>query len=141
MGVCIYFLLPCIILKDLNRMERDDLIEYSLDKHHSEEEGKKIRRKILKVTILLTLITVVEVALGAFIKQSADIWMYVKWTFIVLTLLKAGYIVMVFMHLGDEKKWMRNVILIPYALFIAYLIFIALWEALAVGDAWSSVAA
>ena len=141
MGVYIYFLLPCIILKDLNRMERDDLIEYSLDKHHSEEEGKKIRSKILKVTILLTLITVVEVALGAFIKQSADIWMYVKWTFIVLTLLKAGYIVMVFMHLGDEKKWMRNVILIPYALFIAYLIFIALWEALAVGDAWSSVAA
>lgn len=122
-------------------MERDDLIEYSLDTHHSEEEGKKIRSKIVKVTILLTLITVIEVALGAFIKQSADFWPFVKWTFIALTLLKAGYIVMVFMHLGDERKWMRNVILIPYATFIAYLIFIALWEALAVGDAWSSVAA
>jgi cytochrome c oxidase subunit 4 len=53
-----------------------------------------------------------------------------------LTLLKAGYIVMVFMHLGDERKWLRNVILIPYTLFILYLIFIALWEALAIGDAW-----
>lgn len=121
-------------------MERDDLIEYSLDTHHSEEQGKLIRSKIIKVTILLTLITVIEVALGGLIKQSSEAWPFVKWTFIVLTLLKAGYIVMVFMHLGDERKWMRNVILIPYALFILYLIFIALWEALAVGDAWSSVA-
>jgi cytochrome c oxidase subunit IV len=61
----------------------------------------------------------------------------VKWTFLALTILKAGYIVMIFMHLGDERKWLRNVVLIPYALFILYLIFIALWEALAVGDAWS----
>jgi caa(3)-type oxidase subunit IV len=120
-------------------MERDDLIEYSLDGHHSEEEGKKIRSKIWKVTLLLTVITAVEVALGAYIKQSSGIWIYVKWTFLALTLLKAGYIVMVFMHLGDERKWMRNVILIPYALFIVYLIFIALWEALAVGDAWSGL--
>ena len=51
-------------------MERDDLIEYSLDTHHSEEQGKQIRSKILKVTVLLTLITVIEVALGAFIKPE-----------------------------------------------------------------------
>jgi hypothetical protein len=36
-------------------MERDDIIEYSLDAHHSEEAGKAIRKKILNVTILLTL--------------------------------------------------------------------------------------
>jgi cytochrome c oxidase subunit IV len=121
-------------------MERDDLIEYSLDSHHSEEHGKALRTKIWKVTLLLTIITAVEVALGAYIKQSSDVWIYVKWSFIALTLLKAGYIVMVFMHLGDERKWMRNVILLPYAGFILYLIFIALTEALAVGDAWSGVA-
>ena len=120
-------------------MERDDLIEYSLDGHHSEEEGKKIRKKIWKVTLLLTIITAVEVALGAYIKQSSNIWVYVKWTFLALTILKAGYIVMIFMHLGDERKWLRNVILIPYAMFIVYLIFIALWEALAVGDAWAGL--
>ena len=120
-------------------MERDDLIEYSLDGHHSDDEGKLIRKKILKVTVLLTAITVLEVALGAYIKQSSEIWPFIKWSFVALTLLKAGYIVMVFMHLGDEKKWMRNVILIPYAIFILYLIFIALWEALAVGDAVSGV--
>jgi cytochrome c oxidase subunit 4 len=116
-------------------MLRDDLIEYSLHTHHSEEKGKVIRKKIFFVTALLTAITVIEVLLGAFIHQNSSIWPFVKWTFVILTILKAGYIVMVFMHLGDEKKWMRNVILIPYFIFVLYLIFIAIWEALEVGGA------
>jgi cytochrome c oxidase subunit 4 len=119
-------------------MERDDLIEYSLHAHHSEEKGKEIRKKIWKVTLLLTIITVVEVFTGAFIKQSSWVWPFVKWGFIILTVFKASYIVLVFMHLGDEKKSLKYMILIPYFLFILYLIFIALWEALAVGDAWST---
>lgn len=118
-------------------MHRDDIIEYSLDGHHSEEAGVKIRKKIWFVTILLTLITAVEVVMGMYIKQSSDWWVYVKWIFIALTLLKAAYIVMVFMHLGDERKGMRYVILIPYAIFILYLIFILLYEALAVADIWA----
>jgi cytochrome c oxidase subunit 4 len=48
--------------------------------------------------------------------------------FIVLTLVKAGYIIMSFMHLGEERKNLRNVVLVPYVLFIGYLIFIALYE-------------
>ncbi|MBU3658897.1 MAG: cytochrome C oxidase subunit IV [Flavobacteriales bacterium] len=119
-------------------MERDDLIEYSLHGHHSEEQGKVIRKKIWMVTALLTAITIVEVALGAFIKQSSGAWPFVKWSFIIMTLFKAGYIVMIFMHLGDEKKTLRYVILVPYFLFMLYLIFIALWEALAVGEAWAT---
>ena len=90
-------------------MERDDLIEYSLHAHHSEEKGKEIRKKIWMVTILLTIITAVEVVTGAFIKQSASIWPFVKWGFIILTIFKASYIVMVFMHLGDEKKALRYI--------------------------------
>jgi cytochrome c oxidase subunit 4 len=117
-------------------MERDDIIEYSLDAHHSEEEGKRIRKKIWFVTILLTAITVVEVAMGAYIKQGSTIWPIVKWSFVVMTLVKAAYIVLVFMHLGDEKKSLKYVILVPYILFILYLIFIALTEALAVGHSW-----
>jgi cytochrome c oxidase subunit IV len=119
-------------------MERDDLIEYSLDAHHNEEQGKVLRKKIYFVTILLTVITIVEVALGAYIKQSSAAWPFVKWSFVAMTILKAGYIVMVFMHLGDEKKALRYVILIPYFLFMLYLIFIALWEALEIGHAWST---
>jgi hypothetical protein len=46
---------------------------------------------------------------------------------------------MVFMHLGDERKYLRNVILIPYFIFVLYLIFIALWEGAAVGTAWDKM--
>lgn len=119
-------------------MLRDDVIEYSLDTHHSEEHGKTIRKKIWMVTALLTAITIIEVALGAFIKQSSGAWPFVKWSFIIMTLLKAGYIVLVFMHLGDEKKSLKYIILVPYFLFMAYLIFIALMEATAVGSAWET---
>lgn len=110
-------------------MERDDIIEYSLDTHHSEEEGKKIRKKIWFVTALLTIVTAAEVLLGVFWTQIGFPWSVVKLSFIILTIVKAGYIVMVFMHLGDERKSLRWVILAPYALFIMYLLFILLNDA------------
>lgn len=119
-------------------MERDDVIEYSLDTHHSEEQGKKIRRKIMVVTAILTIVTIIEVALGAIVKQSSDMWWIVKLLFIGLTILKAGYIVLTFMHLGDERKALKYVILVPYAIFIIYLIFIALTEANAVNHTWGT---
>ncbi|MBM78576.1 MAG: cytochrome C oxidase subunit IV [Crocinitomicaceae bacterium] len=119
-------------------MERDDLIrdhEYSLLANHDEEHGKEIRKKIWVVTAILTAITVVEVIIGAFIKQydstggDNSLWPYVKLGFIILTVVKAAYIVLIFMHLGDEKKNFKWVILGPYILFIIYLIFICLTEA------------
>ncbi len=115
-------------------MERDDVIEYSLDNHHSEEEGRKIRRTIWMVTAFLAVVTAVEVGLGAYwrdifpVESHATAWHWVKWGFIVLTLVKATYIVMTFMHLGDERRNIRSIILLPYGLFILYLIFIAIWE-------------
>jgi cytochrome c oxidase subunit 4 len=118
-------------------MLRDDVIEYSLDAHHSEETGKKIRKKIWQVTAILTAITIFEVVVGSTVKQSSDYWQVVKWLFIGLTLLKAGYIVLVFMHLGEERKTMKYVILVPYFLFVIYLIFIALYEGTAVGHVLS----
>ncbi len=120
-------------------MKRDDIIEYSLDSHHNEEQGVSIRKKIYKVTIILTLITLVEVLLGAFIKQGTTVWPFVKWFFIVLTIVKAAYIVLVFMHLGDEKKWLKYIILIPYFIFALYLIFILLYEGNSIAQIWSKM--
>ena len=120
-------------------MERDDVIEYSLNTHHSEEQGKIIRKKILKVTVLLTIITVVEVVVGALWGRATShgfTWQMIKLGYIVLTIIKAGYIVLNFMHLGEEKKVLRYMILVPYFLFIVYIIFILLTEGLAVGAAW-----
>lgn len=110
---------------------RDDLIvndQYSLDAHHDEEAGKKIRKKIYFVTVLLSVITAVEIAMGIFFKRGEGGWEFVKWSFIIMTLVKAGYIVLVFMHLGDEQKNLKWTILAPYILFICYLLFIALTE-------------
>jgi cytochrome c oxidase subunit IV len=69
---------------------------------------------------------------------SGMAWEMIKWGYIVLTLIKAGYIVLVFMHLGDEKKSLKYIILVPYFLFMLYLIFISLTEGLALGDIWNT---
>ena len=72
-------------------MERDDIIEYSLDAHHSEEEGTKIRKTVWFVTALLTAITVFEVFVGIISSGWIGIkWELVKYTFIILTIVKAG---------------------------------------------------
>ena len=106
------------------------MIEYSLDAHHGEEEGRKQRRRIWQVTLLLAVITTLEVALGAYWREwfGDGHWNTIKLSFVVLTLVKATYIVMTFMHLGDERRNIRAIILLPYSLFIFYLVFIALWE-------------
>jgi cytochrome c oxidase subunit IV len=120
-------------------MERDDLIvndSYSVAANHDEEHGREIRKKIYFVTVLLSIITTVEVALGILIKQGTDWWPLVKWSFIVMTLVKAFYIVAVFMHLGDERKWLRGVIVVPYAVFIVYLIFIGITESNYLHEVW-----
>lgn len=118
---------------------RDDIVEYSLDAHHSEEEGKIVRKKIWKVTAILSIITTIEVLVGVFFPKGTDPgfqWELIKWGYIILTVIKAAYIVLVFMHLGDERKNLRYMILVPYILFILYLIFILVTEAVYVNDAW-----
>ncbi|MBX7093531.1 MAG: cytochrome C oxidase subunit IV family protein [Flavobacteriales bacterium] len=123
-------------------MERDDIIEYSLHTHHSEEEGKKIRAKIWKVTAILTLITTVEIIVGIYAPRylvTPTVWLLIKFGYIGLTILKAAYIVLVFMHLGDERKNLRWVILAPYGLFILYLIFIVLTEGTYVNGVWNTL--
>jgi cytochrome c oxidase subunit IV len=120
-------------------MLRDDVIEYSLHTHHSEEEGRVKRKQILKVTVILTLITLVEVLVGAFFGRSTVqglAWEGIKLGYTILTIIKAGYIVLSFMHLGDEKKSLKFIILIPYFLFMSYLIFILITESNAVGGVW-----
>jgi len=117
-------------------MERDDLIvndSYSVNARHSEEEGKKIRKKLYMVTVFLTAITVLEIFMGVYFKRNGTfMWETIKMSFLLLTLVKAAYIVLIFMHLGDERKNLKYVVLLPYALFILYLIFIGLYEGLSV---------
>jgi cytochrome c oxidase subunit IV len=122
-------------------MERDDLIvndSYSLNATHDEEHGREVRKKIYFVTILLSVITLAEVLMGVYFKHGSSIWPIVKWSFIVMTLVKAAYIVVVFMHLGDERKSLKYMILVPYAIFAAYLIFVGLTESTFVNEVWKT---
>jgi cytochrome c oxidase subunit IV len=109
---------------------RDDIYEYSLDTHHSEEEGKKMRKKFYFVLALLSVITIIEVAMGMMWSRDESMTSILKYTFIILTLVKAGYITMIFMHLGDEKKSFQAVVLLPYFILIGCLIVLSLNEAL-----------
>ncbi|HOY47769.1 MAG TPA: cytochrome C oxidase subunit IV family protein [Flavobacteriales bacterium] len=109
----------------------DQSFEYSAGHGpRTPEQSRAVRKKILFVTLLLSVITIFEVMVGIFYSQShvsANTWTIIKWMYIVLTLIKAGYIVLVFMHLGDERKNLRTTILLPMVL-VVYLIFIALYE-------------
>ncbi|MFZ5551676.1 MAG: cytochrome C oxidase subunit IV family protein [Bacteroidota bacterium] len=125
-------------------MERDDIVEYSLYYHHDEAAGKKIRKKIYLVTAIMSIITIIELFVGIVFSKTAvggidtTSWQIIKVMYLVLTVIKAGYIVMVFMHLGDEKKALKWVILAPYILFILYLVFICLTEGTYVAWIWEN---
>lgn len=110
-------------------MERDDIYEYAIDHQHDEAQGKIIRKNIIKVTLILSLLTAIEVAMGIFFKNDgSSLWMTIKVIFILLTVVKAGYIVMVFMHMREEHKHLQDLILITYYAFILYMTTLMLHE-------------
>jgi len=120
-------------------MVRDDIIEYSLEGHHSEEAGVGIRKKIWKVTAILSIVTIVEVLVGVFFPKASVsdwAWFSIKMMYIALTIVKAGYIVLVFMHLGDERKALRRMVIWPYTVFILYLVMILWLESSYINEAW-----
>ncbi len=89
-------------------------------------------QKIWGVLILLSIITSVEVALGIY-KPKALMATFLSmkilnWIFIVLTLAKAYYITWDFMHMRDETKALRRMVVWTVVFLICYLLFILLQE-------------
>jgi cytochrome c oxidase subunit IV len=87
---------------------------------------------IWKVFWILLVITGVEVVLGI-IKPEFMLGPFLGTSilnivFIVLTLVKAGYIVQVFMHVKYEKKALKYALYLPSLILIPYLTFILLTE-------------
>ena len=74
---------------------------------HAHESNTK---RIWIVFILLSIITVVEVAFGIIKPDSFHLTSFflgtspLNWIFIILTLVKAYYITWAFMHMEGEKK-------------------------------------
>ena len=113
----------------------DDYPSYETLAHHSDEDGKKIRKTLWRVFWYMLAITIFELVIGSMAPGngwSGTLWL--KCLFIGLTILKAGFIVMAFMHLGHEKTFMKYAILLPYIIFISYGIFIILDEGIYSGE-------
>lgn len=93
---------------------------------------KSNTQKIWGVLILLSIITAVEVVLGIYKPESLmGQFLGMKllnWIFIILTIVKAYYITWDFMHMRDETKSLRRVVVWTAIFLICYLIFILLQE-------------
>lgn len=93
---------------------------------------KSNTQKIWGVLIFLTIVTAVEVVLGIY-KPEALLGKVLgmkglNWIFIILTLVKAYYITWDFMHMRDETKALRRMVVWTAIFLILYLIFILLQE-------------
>lgn len=95
--------------------------------HHMDDVT--FRKRIRKTTILLSVITVIELGIGLSIygiHKGPDpnelLVLMFKGMVCILTLAKAYYIVSVFMHLGDEIRNMIMTIVVPLLLFIWFII-------------------
>lgn len=90
----------------------------------SEEEYKHHKADIWKTTILLSFVTIFEVAFAIVYEN----WfpnapkIVLRLGLVFMSLLKAGYIMAVFMHVKHEKKHMIFTIMFPFTLLIWMII-------------------
>lgn len=93
---------------------------------------KSNEQKIWGVLIFLSIVTGLEVSLGI---SKPEILLnkflglkLINWMFIIMTLIKAYYITWDFMHIRDEKSFLKNSIVVPLLILIPFLLFILLIE-------------
>jgi cytochrome c oxidase subunit 4 len=104
---------------------------------HPEHSGGT--KRIWKIFWVLSILTIVELALGFFLYAKHGDLGYVpvlatKIAIAILTLAKAYYIVSVFMHLGDEIRNLIMTIVVPLVLFVWFII-----AFLADGNSWKNL--
>ncbi|NBY24859.1 MAG: hypothetical protein EBQ65_03950 [Chitinophagaceae bacterium] len=95
--------------------------------HHHVDDAT-FKKKVRNTTILLSIITIIELAIGLLIynihkgdSPNELLVLMFKGAVCILTLAKAYYIVSVFMHLGDEIRNMIMTIVVPLLLFVWFI--------------------
>jgi len=106
--------------------------EHKLEIFRGLVKFKSNTQKIWGVLVFLTIVTVIEVALGI-VKPEALMGKVLgmkalNWIFIILTIVKAYYITWDFMHMRDETKALQRMVVWTAIFLILYLIFILLQE-------------
>jgi cytochrome c oxidase subunit 4 len=80
---------------------------------------------VKKVTIILSVITIIELCMGLLIYKigegSHTSVLLIKGVVTILSLAKAFYITSYFMHLGDEIRNMIMTIVVPLILFVWFI--------------------
>ncbi len=94
---------------------------------HTEQHEGGGTKEIWKVTIILTVLTIVELLLGFWmmgmdLNLQSGLRLAVKGAIVILMMVKAFYIVAYFMHLKHEMKNLIMTIVVPLALFIWFII-------------------
>jgi len=93
---------------------------------------KSNTQKIWGVLAFLTFVTAIEVILGIYkpeVLMGNVLGMKIlNWIFIILTIVKAYYITWDFMHMRDEVKALRRMVIWTGVFLICYLVFILLQE-------------
>lgn len=88
-------------------------------------------KKLWMTALILLVITIIEFAIAFGVPHE---WKEVRvWTFIVLTIVKAAFIVGEFMHLRYEAKVLLWSILIPLV-FIVWMLVVFIYEGGAIFD-------
>ena len=91
-------------------------------------------KRIWTVFGILSIITIVEVIFGILKPEVLHMnnllgLNLLNWLFIILTIVKAYYIVYAFMHMEGEKTSLRYAVIFPLIFLVVYLLFILLTEA------------
>ncbi|MFV0566362.1 MAG: cytochrome C oxidase subunit IV family protein [Flavobacteriaceae bacterium] len=93
---------------------------------------KSNTQKIWGVLIFLSVVTLIEVILGiykpGFLMGHFLGMKLLNWVFIILTIVKAYYITWDFMHMRDEVKFLKMVVVGTLVIYILYLTWILLEE-------------
>lgn len=91
---------------------------------HSAEHHHDAIAEIKKVTIILSVLTIVELILGFWMIDvtSEGMRLAIKGVIVILMMAKAFYIVAYFMHLKHEIKNFIMTVIVPLALFIWFII-------------------
>ncbi len=97
--------------------------------HHGHSEDAAFKKRVRKTTILLSIITIIELGIGLTIytihkgpNPNSTLVLMFKGMVCILSLAKAYYIVSIFMHLGDEIRNMIMTIVVPLMLFIWFIL-------------------
>lgn len=99
--------------------------------HHDETAGVGIRKKLWQVFWILFILTAIEFVIAFTIGRGS----FRNITYILMTLVKAYFIVGTFMHLKDEVKSLIMTIVLPLT-FALWLILAFLIEGNFYGKGW-----